>query len=83
MKKRIEWIDICKFIAITIMVIGHIGLPTKLSDLIHIFHMPIFFLLSGLCLNFEKYSNFCFFLKSRLKTLIIPHLIWSIIMYVV
>ena len=80
---RIDWIDICKFLAITIMCLGHIGVPANISDLLHIFHMPVFFLLSGICFKAEKYTDFPMFLKARCKTLLIPHLFWSITMYIV
>lgn len=80
---RVDWIDICKFLAITIMCLGHIGVPANISDLLHIFHMPVFFLLSGICFKAEKYTDFQMFLKARCKTLLIPHLFWSITMYIV
>ncbi len=83
MKNRIEWIDVSKFIAITIMVMGHIGLPKVLSDFIHIFHMPVFFIMSGMCFNFEKHKKFKNFLTSRVKSLLVPHFMWSIIMYII
>lgn len=81
MNKRIEWLDISKFIAITIMVLGHLGLPKSISHLIHIFHMPIFFMISGLCFNAEKYNRFSLFLKSRVITLLIPYFFWGTVMY--
>ena len=45
---RVDWIDLTKGIAIFLMVCGHIGLPGALSNWIWSFHMPLFFLMSGL-----------------------------------
>ena len=79
--RRVEWLDISKFIAITIMCLGHIGLPKSISALIHIFHMPVFFIVSGICYNEEKYSRFAVFLWQKVKTLLIPSYFWCFIMY--
>lgn len=81
MNKRIEWLDISKLIAISIMVLGHLGLPKYISDLIHIFHMPVFFMIAGLCFNIEKYHNFSLFIKNRAKSLLIPYFFWGTVMY--
>lgn len=81
MNKRIEWLDVSKFIAIAIMILGHLGLPNSLSNLIHIFHMPIFFLLAGLCFDMKKYNKFSLFVASRAKSLLVPYFFWGIVMY--
>lgn len=47
MKKRIEWVDIAKGIAIMLMVIGHEVSNGLVYALIFSFHMPLFFILSG------------------------------------
>ena len=79
--KRIDWIDICKFFSIALVVWLHFGIPQKLDGLVHEWHMPIFYLLSGLCFNFEKHSDFCKFLLSRFRTLLIPYLLFSVVLY--
>lgn len=42
---RIIWIDWCKFIAITLVVWGHIS--PVFRNFIFLFHMPLFFMISG------------------------------------
>lgn len=50
MRKRIEYIDLAKAIAILLMVLGHCA---SLNDIplirsvIYSFHMPLFFIISG------------------------------------
>jgi acyltransferase len=82
--KRIEWIDICKGLGIFLVVIGHTGI-SKASpiayDWIYSFHMPFFYMLSGVVLNEQKYDTFEKFIKRRLKTLVIPFFILNTILF--
>lgn len=86
MKSRIEWIDICKSVAIFVMVFLHVSLEFKtrdhqLDEALHLWHMPIFFILSGIVLNIDKYcgwNNFRSFLTTRVKTLLIPYLLFGV-----
>ena len=70
-KKRIEWIDYAKAIAIILVGIGHYSCPRNLLTWIYTFHMPLFLILSGCTFRVEKY-NFVEFLKRKIKSLIIP-----------
>lgn len=76
--KRIEWIDICKGLGIFLVVIGHTGIAQisqKLYDWIYSFHMPMFYMLSGMVFNPIKYPSFSTYLQRRVKTLVIPFFI--------
>lgn len=59
-KKRIEYIDTAKAIAILLVIIGHSywikDLP-RLQSLIYSFHMPLFFLISGFFVKDMKISQ--------------------------
>lgn len=46
-KKRLDWVDIAKGIAIILMVVGHEVYNRSVYALIFSFHMPLFFILSG------------------------------------
>jgi len=79
-KKRIEWIDTLRGIAMFFTIWGHAypdatGLIRKY---IYSFHMPLFFFISGLTYNSNKLS-FKDFIKKRMKTLLIPYLIINLI----
>lgn len=45
---RLEWIDVARGIGIIAVVIGHVWTRGPLRDAVYSFHMPLFFLLSGL-----------------------------------
>ena len=78
-----EWIDLAKFIAISLMVMGHLGLPKPAARLIHVFHMPVFFLLSGFCFNEIKHRKLGPFLLSRTKSILVPYFFWAVATYAV
>jgi fucose 4-O-acetylase-like acetyltransferase len=80
---RIDWIDYGKFVAIYAVVLGHVGPSHFIDNFIHLWHVPMFFFLSGLCYNSEKYRrNFSSFILSRIKTILFPYFVFAIILYV-
>ena len=76
---RILWIDVAKGITIILVVLGHSSLPSTISRFIWAFHMPVFFLVSGGATNWKKYTFFKFLLR-RMKTLVLPFCIYSIVL---
>lgn len=73
-KKRIEWIDLARGIAIVAVVIGHsLGkyFPGYFGNFIFAFHMPIFFVLSG---YLYKNKSKRLLLKNSFLNLLIPYL---------
>lgn len=71
MKKRIDWIDIYKGIAIITVVLGHSNSP--IVPYIYLFHMPAFIFISGYTFNFEKYDNIQNLAYEKFKRLVIPY----------
>ncbi len=80
-KKRLDYLDLTKAIAILCMVWLHIGTKYKTTDLcIHVFHMPVFFVISGFL--FKSGRSFLDFFKRKISTLLIPYFFWGIVFYV-
>ncbi len=78
--KRLVDIDIAKGIVIILVVIGHSYTTWNLvCQLIGSFHMPFFFIVSGILYGkqIEKAVNLKFDCRKRIKSLIIPWLIWG------
>lgn len=78
--KRIIYIDYAKAFAIFLVVLGHTGgLNTTLRNVVYSFHLPLFFILSGMVFNEKKYEiDYMDFIVSKIKTLLIPYLKYSI-----
>lgn len=77
---RIEYIDIAKGLGMILVVTGHcINVKTFPGLWIWSFHMPLFFILSGLCFSEKKYPTFLPFLKKRVKTLLLPCIYFSVL----
>lgn len=77
MKKRIEFIDLAKGFCIILVVFTHIMSQAEVksfpaSEMLKIFRMPLYFVLSGLF--FKPYENFNGFLKRKINKLLIPFL---------
>lgn len=71
--KRIEALDVAKGIGIILVMIGHMT-SSYLYNWIYSFHIPLFFILSGICFKNTKYTSFLAFARQRIKTLAIPTL---------
>ena len=78
-KDRIEWIDTAKGIGLLLVIIGHLSIPL-LPTWIYTFHMPLFFILSGVVFSGDKYT-FKDFLRKRLKSLVIPYFSLGLVIY--
>lgn len=79
--ERVQWLDIAKGIGIFLVVIGHTGLTKVIATWIWSFHMPLFFILSGFSFTFTKSPSLIKFIKKRIRNLLIPYIIFSLIVY--
>lgn len=70
--KRSKAIDIAKFICLVLMVLCHIP-NTFISFWVCSFHMPLFFFVSGLYFNPDRFGW-----KKGFRTLLVPYLIFNI-----
>lgn len=83
MRKRIEWIDIAKGIAILAVVVGHTLGPYNgqfFGSLIFAFHMPIFFMLSGYLYHSRPARQEC---QRGIINLLLPYLATAVVLLVV
>lgn len=75
-KDRIVWIDQLRGIAFFFVILGHVALPKEMQSLIYSFHMPLFFLISGLTVNRNKLISMPIknYIIRQVKGLIVPYL---------
>lgn len=67
-------VDAAKGIGILLVVFAHINYTTGPLIYIYAFHMPLFFIFSGMLFRQDKFETFGAFLKSRFYSLICPYL---------
>lgn len=80
LKIRIDYIDIAKGIGIILMVIGHsLNETSKLRLFIYLFHMPLFFFISGIVINKKYFYDIKSLIKNKFKGLYYPFVKYSII----
>lgn len=75
-KQRIDYIDLLRAIGVLAMIMGHVKFGNVFSKWIHFFHMPMFFIISG---YFYHEQSFRTMVKKRVKTLLVPYLIFGIL----
>lgn len=66
---HLDYIDTAKGIGIILVLIGHI-FPRENVDFIYLFHMPLFFFISGYLLSPKKTTDFTI---KKIKSLIVPY----------
>ena len=82
MKNRIGYFDIAKGIGIILVVIAHIEyMPLDLREYIVSFHMPAFFVISGMLMKLtgEKERPVKPLILHKLQRIMLPYLVFSII----
>ena len=77
MEYRDRRYDCLRGILILLVVIGHSRIDT-LHDIIFLFHMPLFFILSGFFLQKEKVIS-RLYLKNKTVTLLVPYFIYLLL----
>lgn len=90
---RIVWIDLSKGVAIFLVVLGHCWIGLRAADIIsnetlyravrdgiYLFHMPLFFMLSGLMTVKLVESPLSAVLTSRVALLLYPLVLWTYLM---
>ncbi len=82
-KARIVWIDQLRSIAFLFVIIGHVAIPEEFQSWIYSFHMPMFFLISGLTVNREKILNTPFkqYFVKQVRSLIVPYFWMNFLMF--
>lgn len=80
---RYDYIDIAKGIGILMVVWAHILIFGWTHQMIYAFHMPLFFLLSGMLFQRGKYTSFSVFVAKRTKRLLAPYAIYSVLTWMV
>lgn len=81
-KDRLQYVDVAKAVAIFLVVLGHprpVESYGSLEQFLYAFHMPLFFMLSGIFVKQKPaygWETWKTFLWKNFLTLIVPYIIW-------
>ena len=75
---RIKYLDYTKGIAILFIIMGHIYLEGNFITWIYSFHVPLFFIISGIVMNYDKSKCFKEFFIKKFKSIMLPYILFSI-----
>lgn len=75
-KKRIVWIDQLRGLAFYTVILGHMSIGKSFKTWLYSFHMPLFFMISGLNLNIERVykTSFKDFTLRLAKKMLVPYM---------
>ncbi len=84
--KRIEWVDVCRGLAILAIFIGHVGNTDIVTTFVFRYHIPLFFFLSGFFYNKRRILSIKEYLVECFKGTLIPYIFFcslGIVFYIV
>ncbi len=84
--KRISYLDMARGIGMVLVVMGHVTyINSALRHFITAFHMPLFFLISGILLEIKKEeeNNYSCLFRKKLQRIMIPYVVFSLASFVV
>ncbi len=81
MNSRVEYLDIAKGIGILLVYIGHSSLDENepLFQSIYSFHMPLFFMISGLLFSYKRNIGIRKTILGKIVSLLVPYFLFSLI----
>ena len=80
---RFNYIDAAKAFGMMAVMWGHIHFNDISTYFVYAFHIPLFFFLSGMVFVPEKYGGFKSFVVRKVKSLLVPYVIYSVITWVI
>ncbi|MBR2834268.1 MAG: acyltransferase [Coriobacteriales bacterium] len=82
-KTRIPWIDVARGAAMIAIVLGHTLLEGDIHTYLFSFHVPLFFVLSGLVFHVRSGETFLEFLARKAKALLIPYFFFGLTVWLI
>lgn len=76
--KRLGYLDAVKGMGILLVVFAHVNFTPGPLVYAYSFHMPLFFILSGILFDKSKHTKFSAFMVHKLKSLICPYVLFSV-----
>lgn len=77
--KRLDYLDAVKGLGILLVVFAHVNYTPGALIYAYSFHMPLFFVVSGILFDKARYGKFSAFAVHKLKSLICPYVLFSVV----
>lgn len=77
-RDRVLWIDILRGLMMFLVIYGHASCSKDIKKYIFSFHMPIFFMISGMTFCFNKEFDTLKYIWKKFKGLIIPYFLLNL-----
>lgn len=81
MQNRLYNIDALKAFGIFCIILGHNNYA-QTGNYVYSFHIPLFFFVSGLMFDLERYNSLIHFIKRRFQNILIPYFLISFLLYI-
>lgn len=81
MEKRIIWADYAKAAGIYLVILSHTMTSDNVKEWAYVFHMPLFFFISGYLFSFRRHKTWRGFALARMRQIMIPYLWFNLITY--
>jgi acyltransferase len=78
---RLHWLDALRGFCMILVMLGHCDIWPGLIKYIYSFHIPIFFLLSGMVFKPAKYPSWNSIVKDKALSLLIPYFFFNMLMF--
>lgn len=84
-KIRLNYLDMSKGFGILLVIAGHIYERNSFAEVwIYSFHMPLFFIISGMLLNYSNINdNMINIIKKKIKSIILPYFTFEIVAIII
>lgn len=80
---RYSYVDNAKGLAMLLVIWAHCNSSGPLATFAYSFHMPVFFVISGLMYKPDKYSSFWCYARSQFNSLLVPYVVYSVLWWAV
>lgn len=82
--KRLDYLDAVKGFAIILVIIGHIYQQNSLTKWIYSFHMPLFFIVTGMLLKYKNSEELSLrkICRKKIRSLMIPYINLSVLVII-
>lgn len=81
---RKHYVDVAKGMAMLLVIVGHCHayIPQSINTIIYSFHMPLFFALTGITFNPDKYRTVKELIVKRIRSLLLPYVVLCLLLLI-